>query len=141
MDRNTLEVFWLNVVTEEPNVRSVLQKVVLGEVDAGLVYYSDVQLTLDISMIQVPDEANVVAGYTVAVLKDSDQPKAADAFIEFILSGAGQGILRDHGFRAPVPALQYQHPSSRKTGDVALADGPAPATIQFHLWQSAVRAR
>jgi ABC-type Fe3+ transport system substrate-binding protein len=106
--------------------------VVLGEVDAGFVYYSDVKFASDISMIQVPDEANVVASYTVAALKNSAQPKAADAFIGFILSGAGQEILRDHGFGAPVRALQFQHSSSRKVGAVDLADGPASPTIQFH---------
>ena len=129
-----------NLVTEEPNVRNVLQKVGLGEVDAGLVYYSDVQVASDISVIQVPDEANVVASYAVAALKNSDQPEAADAFIDFVLSGTGQEILRNHGFGAPEQALRSLHPNSTKAGAAELTDAPSSATIQFRPWQSTVRA-
>ena len=92
-----------NVVSEEANVRHVLQKVVLGEVDAGMVYYSDAQVATNVSVIPIPDEANVVATYTFALLGDSDQPEVAEAFIKFVLSPAGQAILGKHGLGAPVP--------------------------------------
>ena len=98
-----------NVVTEEPSVRNVLQKVVLGEVDAGLVYYSDVQTATDISVIQVPSETNVVVSYTVAALMSSDQPDVAKAFIGFIMSEVGQGILGDHAFGPPLPTPQSRN--------------------------------
>ena len=90
-----------NLVTEEPNVRNVLQKVALGEVDAGFVYYSDAQVAPDVSVIPVPDEASVAATYTAAVLDSSNQPETADDFISFILSDPGQEILRSHGLGAP----------------------------------------
>ena len=114
-----------NVVTEEPNVRSVLQKVVLGEVDAGFVYYSDVQVASDISVIQLPDEANVLAGYTVAALKNSDWAEFAEAFIDFILSEPGQGILSDHGFGPPISASQSRRPGSREDGIALMVNNDA----------------
>ena len=110
-----------NVVTEDPNVRNVLQRVELGEVDAGIVYYSDIQVASDVSVIQVPDEVNVVAGYTMAALRNSDQPEAAHAFISFISSVAGQRILQDHGFEPPVQVIQSQSPSSKKAGASGLS--------------------
>ena len=91
-----------NLVTEEPNVRNVLQKVVLGEVDAGFVYSSDAQVAPDVSVIQIPDEASVAAVYTIAVLDGSRLPGAAEDFIDFVMSGPGQEILRSHGFGAPM---------------------------------------
>ena len=103
-----------NLVTEESSVRNVLQKVALGEVDAGFVYCSDVQAASGVSVIEVPDEANVTAGYTAATLKGSNQPYVADAFIDFILSGAGQDILRGHGFGAPSAASPSQPPGPGK---------------------------
>lgn len=90
-----------NLVTEEPNVRNVLQKVALGEVDAGFVYYSDAQVAPDVSVIRVPDEASVEAAYTIAALGGSAQPEATADFVSFILSGPGQEILRSLGFGPP----------------------------------------
>ena len=92
-----------NVVSEEASVRNVLQKVVLGEVDAGIVYSSDARVTTDISVVPIPNEANVIASYTIALLRDSRQPQAAEAFLRFVLSPEGQEILGDHGFGPPVP--------------------------------------
>ena len=93
-----------NVVTAEPNVRNVLQKVVLGEVDAGFVYYSDAMVAPDVSVIQIPDEASIAAIYTIAVVDSSDTPEAAKDFIDYVASAAGQDILRRHGFETPVEA-------------------------------------
>ena len=95
-----------NVVSEEPNVRRVLQKVALGEVDAGIVYYSDAKVARNISVIPIPNEANVVASYTFALLRDSDQMEVAEAFIKFVLSPDGQAILGEHGFSPPVTSDQ-----------------------------------
>ena len=93
-----------NVVTDEPNVRNVLQKVALGEVDAGFVYYSDAQVASDVLVIQIPDEASVAAVYTIAVLDSSNIPEAAEEFIGYVMSGAGQDILLRHGFETPAQA-------------------------------------
>ncbi len=90
-----------NVATEEPNVRNVLQKVALGEVDAGFVYYSDARVASDVSVISVPAEAAVAAVYTIAVLDNSNSPEAAKDFIDYVMSGDGQDILRRHGFEPP----------------------------------------
>ena len=44
-------------VTEEPDVKSVLTKVTLGEVDAGVVYVTDVQAAGDkVKGVEIPDE-------------------------------------------------------------------------------------
>ena len=93
-----------NVVSQEPNVRHVLQKVALGEADAGIVYYSDAQVTTDVSVIPISQEANVVADYTFALLRDSNQTDVAEAFINFVLSPRGQSILGEYGFGPDVPS-------------------------------------
>lgn len=84
-----------NIVSEEQNVRQVAAKVALGEADAGFVYASDV--TPDISdqviAIDIPDALNTIATYPVAVTNDSAQPELAQAFIDYLLSDAGQDVL------------------------------------------------
>lgn len=91
-----------NVVSEEPNVRGVLQKVALGEADAGFVYASDLHsvknAVKNILALPVPPEANVVAVYPVAVLRDAANIESAETFIQFLTSPRGQRILKNHGF-------------------------------------------
>ena len=103
-----------NVVSQEPNVRGVLQKVVLGEADAGFVYASDASTAESISTLPVPEEANIAAIYPVAVLRSVVNKNAAEEFIQFLISPRSQRILRDHGF-SPVPS-QIGSKSSGLTG-------------------------
>jgi molybdate transport system substrate-binding protein len=93
-----------NSVSEEPNVRNVAQKVALGEVDAGIVYRTDVPAAKqegDIYVIEFPEELNVSARYPMAVLKEASEREIAQRFMTFVLSDAGQRILGDHGFGSP----------------------------------------
>ena len=92
-----------NVVSHEPNVRSVLQKVALGEADAGMVYLTDATPASGVRVIPLPDWANVEAAYPVAILRDGSQKSMAEAFIDFLTSPEGQSILQEHGF-GPAPA-------------------------------------
>ena len=85
--------------TDEPDVRSLLTKVAAGELDAGIVYRSDVLAAGDeVEGIEIPDDVNVVAEYPIATLTESGAPEVADAFVEFLLSDDGQAILESWGF-------------------------------------------
>ena len=88
-----------NLVSEEENVKAVVSKVQLGEVDAGIVYVSDVTPPVRkvVRTIEIPDPYNVVAAYPIAVLRQSQQPAAARAFVEYITSAEGQAVLARHG--------------------------------------------
>ncbi|MCI0865441.1 MAG: molybdate ABC transporter substrate-binding protein [Chloroflexi bacterium] len=95
-----------NVVSQEPNVRGVVQKVVLNEVDAGVVYQTDARVehvASKVAAIQIPDWANPSASYPIGVLRDAAEPDLAGAFVEFLRSPEGRLILRGHGFGAPKP--------------------------------------
>ena len=89
-----------NLVSEETNVKQVVAKVQLGEADAGIVYSSDVTPTVRpaVKVIEIPDQANVIARYPIAVVSGAQNEVGARAFIEYVLSAAGQAILIRHGF-------------------------------------------
>ncbi len=85
----------LEPTTREPNVRSVLTRVALGEVDAGFVYTTDARAAGADVEVYVPPEANGLAtAYPITTL--SDDP-AALAFFDFVLTD-GQEILASYGF-------------------------------------------
>jgi molybdate transport system substrate-binding protein len=88
--------------TEEVDVKSVLTKVTLGEVDAGLVYVTDVKAAGDkVKGIEIPDDQNSITSYPIAALKDSEHQKEADEFVDLVLSGAGAKVLTQAGFAQP----------------------------------------
>ncbi len=88
--------------SQEPDVKSVLQKVSLGEADAGLVYVTDVKSAGDkVEGIDIPEAAELSNSYPIAVVDGSANAAAAEVFVEYVESADGQQILADHGFLAP----------------------------------------
>ncbi|MDK3255287.1 molybdate ABC transporter substrate-binding protein [Blastococcus capsensis] len=88
--------------TYEEDVRAALNKVGLGEVDAALVYATDVAARPDrVDGVEVPEADSVVNDYPVAVLDDAPNPAAARAFVDLLLSDEGREVLARAGFRAP----------------------------------------
>lgn len=94
-----------NVVSYEENVRSVVAKVALGEADAGIVYITDVTADASgkVTRLAIPDELNVVASYPIAAISGSAHLDAARAFVEMVLSSAGQAVLARFGFSGAQP--------------------------------------
>ena len=89
------------VDTNEPDVRSLLTKVEAGELDAGIVYATDVLSAGDaVEGIDLPAEEDVSAAYPIAALTGSADRTLAAAFVAFVLSGEGQQILAAYGFDA-----------------------------------------
>ncbi|MEO8329609.1 MAG: molybdate ABC transporter substrate-binding protein [Candidatus Nanopelagicales bacterium] len=86
-------------VTEEVDVKSVLAKVTTGEVDAGVVYVTDVRAAgADVAELPVPAKLSVSTDYMVAPLAEASEPDLASEFTDFVLSPAGQQVLADAGF-------------------------------------------
>lgn len=85
--------------TDEPDVRSLLDKVASGELDVGLVYETDVLSAGEsVEGIDVPAEHNVVAEYPIVALAGAPNPGGAAAFVDYVLSDEGQAVLADHAF-------------------------------------------
>jgi molybdate transport system substrate-binding protein len=88
--------------TYEEDVRAALTKVELGEVDAALVYASDVVSAGDeVEGVEFPQAEDAVNDYPICVLADAPNPGAARAFVDLVQSEQGQRALADAGFRAP----------------------------------------
>ena len=87
----------------EDNVKAVLEKVAAGEVDAGIVYVTDAKSAGgEVMSVEIPGSADVVTGYGIAVVEQSEDAGLAQAFVDLVLSDEGQQILREAGF-APAP--------------------------------------
>lgn len=90
-----------SVDTEEPNVRSLMLKIESGEIDAGIVYESDVIAAAgSVESIPIPNEHNVDVRYPIAVVS-VDESGLAAAFVAFVVSDDGREILASYGFELP----------------------------------------
>jgi molybdate transport system substrate-binding protein len=88
--------------TLEEDVKATLTKVQLGEVDAALVYRTDVQAAgSSVEGIEFPEAADVVNGYPICTLTDAPNPAGARAFVQLVTSDAGQQALTAAGFHLP----------------------------------------
>jgi molybdate transport system substrate-binding protein len=88
--------------TLEEDVRAALTKVELGEVDAAVVYASDVAAAGDaVEGIEFPGAADVVNGYPICTLTDAPNPAGALAFVELVVSAEGREALAAAGFAGP----------------------------------------
>lgn len=86
----------------EPDVASVLTKVELKEVDAGIVYITDAQSAADkVDPVQIPATDNVTNPYYIGAVKSAPQPSLAKQWVRLVTSPAGQSVLAKAGFGAP----------------------------------------
>lgn len=81
----------------------VLGKVIADEVDAGIVYVTDIKWAgSKVASVNIPSALNVVTSYPVATAKATRNPVAAKAFVQYLrYSFSAQGILRAYGFMKP----------------------------------------
>lgn len=85
--------------TNAPDVRALLTQVESGDLDAGIVYRTDVlSAGAAVEGIDLPTDQNVIATYPVARLTDAADVDLADSFVAFVLSAEGQAIQASYGF-------------------------------------------
>ena len=86
------------------DVRQVLSYVETGNVDAGIVYATDAKASNLVKVIATaPNNSHSPIFYPLAALKDSKNPEAAKAFIQFLSSDAAKAIFVQHGFTMADP--------------------------------------
>ena len=89
-------------VSDEPSVRAVAGKLRLGEIDAGIVYATDVAAAAgELEAVALPPEHDVVATYPIVALASGRSRATGEAFLAFVLSPAGRGVLESFGFGVP----------------------------------------
>ena len=92
----------VNPATREADVKAVTTKVELGEVDAGIVYVTDVRAAGDeVRGVPIPDDLNATTDYPIGVTAGSAHPEQAEAFLALVTGEEGKQVLTGQGFTAP----------------------------------------
>lgn len=89
-------------VTLEQDVKATLTKVKLGEVDAALVYRTDVTAAAkDVEGVDFPEAAQAINDYPIVTLAKAPNAAGGKAFVDFVLSDKGRQVLSTAGFDTP----------------------------------------
>jgi molybdate transport system substrate-binding protein len=89
-------------VSQELDARSALNKVALGEADAGIVYVTDVlSAGARVTSVEIPELHQVVARYPIAMVSGAKNPALARDFVAYLASDEGQRLLAGFGFSRP----------------------------------------
>ncbi|RKE22407.1 molybdate ABC transporter substrate-binding protein [Streptomyces sp. TLI_171] len=92
----------LTPATYEQDVKGALTKVELGEVDASLVYRTDVKAdAAKIDGVDFPEAAQAVNDYPIAALAKAPNTNGAAAFLGYVGSADARRVLTEAGFQAP----------------------------------------
>ena len=83
----------------EPDVNSVLNKLLAGEVDAAIVYLTDVFANSNLTSLEFSNNVSAATSYSIGASKESSS--AAQDFVAFVLGQSGQDVLIAAGFDAP----------------------------------------
>ncbi|WP_040833369.1 molybdate ABC transporter substrate-binding protein [Nocardia brevicatena] len=88
--------------TREKDVKAVLTKVTLDEVDAALVYRTGVRAAGGkVEGIDFPESNQAVNTYPIAPLAEAPNPAAAAAFVDFVTSDKAKQVFTAAGFDTP----------------------------------------
>jgi molybdate transport system substrate-binding protein len=91
-----------NVVSQEPDVKSIVAKIALGQGDAGFVYKTDARPAgKKVTSILIPAWAQPPIRYEIGIVKRSSHRAAAAAFIKRVTSLRGRRLLVQAGFGLP----------------------------------------
>ena len=89
----------LKPATQELDVRAVVTKISLGEVDAGLIYRTDAIASRNIDAIEFPEAKSFSTTYSAVKLASSQKNVATrDAFLDYLSSVRAEMIFLNAGF-------------------------------------------
>ena len=90
---------WHWPTTLEPDTHTVLDEVISGRANAGLVYATDaVAAGSKVKAFPIPNSGSALNKYSIAVTQQTGAPGLAQEWVDLVRSAEGQQVLSDAGF-------------------------------------------
>ena len=91
----------LHSLSDEPSVKALIQKLRLGEIDACIVYASDVRAHEDVEAVAFDEARDVLASYPVAVMARSKATETAQRLVLYLWTLSAREVFEQRGFVLP----------------------------------------
>ncbi|KNY30060.1 molybdate ABC transporter substrate-binding protein [Pseudobacteroides cellulosolvens] len=100
IDEEDMQLIEGNIKTRELNVKDIVSKVYLNEVDVGVVYATDLTEanTGKLKAVEVAVFDKIIASYPIAILNGSEDRDYVKRFYGYVLSDEGKKLLQKHKF-------------------------------------------
>src|ERR1700747_377019 len=83
----------------QKDVRQVLTYIETGNADAGIVYATDAKISKKVTVVATaPADSHSPVVYPAAVIKNSTNPAASNAFLEFLAGEKARALFEKYGF-------------------------------------------
>jgi len=93
-----MDLVMANVTATEDDTQVILDKLLSGEIDAGIVNSYEATNKPGITFVDFPTEANVYLHFDISILAKSKKHDQAVDFMNYVLSPEGQAVLTKWGF-------------------------------------------
>jgi molybdate transport system substrate-binding protein len=134
--------FRANVVSQQTDDKQIVAQVQLGEADAAVVYATDITPSTQsqLTPFQIPGQFNTEVVYSIASTR-GDNPSGGQAFVSYVLSPAGQAVLKMWNFLPPASgAIAQPTPASGGAPPPSASGGPPAAAPAPNLVASSTFA-
>ena len=85
--------------TLEPDVKTALAQVASGDLDAALVYHTDILAAgSTVTGINFPEATKAINAYSIAPISTSKNAALSAAFVQYVLGPTGEAVLSKAGF-------------------------------------------
>jgi molybdate transport system substrate-binding protein len=85
--------------TLEPDVKTALTQVASGDLDAALVYHTDILAAgFTVTGINFPEASQAINDYSIAPINTSKNAALSAAFVQYVLGPTGKSVLSKAGF-------------------------------------------
>lgn len=95
-----------NVIARAATVSELVTYVALGQADAAIVW-EDLYVPESMDIVTIPKSQNLIKIVPIGALAFSEQPDAAQQFVDFVASDEGKAVFEKHGFTI-YPDARYQ---------------------------------
>jgi len=92
------DAVWENIIATAPTMNELIVYIAMGQADASINWGDVVYENEDIEIIDIPKEQNLIKIIPIGTLTFSEEPEAAELFVDFCASDEAKTVFENHGF-------------------------------------------
>ncbi|MEA1959235.1 MAG: molybdate ABC transporter substrate-binding protein [Chloroflexota bacterium] len=99
LEKNNLyDEVWENIIVTVPTMNELIVYIAMGQADASINWGDVVYENEDIEVVDIPKEQNLIKIIPIGTLVFSEEPEAAELFVDFCASDEAKAVFESYDF-------------------------------------------